>query len=171
MHETIGDVKYLKSPKNEEQALDRMRRIREKSDKYQAICEVMAGNFDADEHLLKRLACAVGCSQFDVETVVARAGQLAAVNATNAGLQRELAGERQKVEWLEEERDDDRMKTERDALARKVVEVEKARDEARRLLNNASALTVKQAKQIDNLEGRTPEEYYDDDHDEYDDKS
>lgn len=122
LHETMGGIDGSRSaPKNEAEALDDLRDIREGADQYMAVLDVINGVFDADEHLLKRMACAAGCSQWDADTVIKRVGYLAAMQSTNAGLQRELAASRGKVEELEEERDEDsaysRLQAERNALA------------------------------------------------------
>jgi hypothetical protein len=100
LHETMGGEKKLTC---EEDALARLRVLRDQSDRYLAIRSVIRGDYDAEEALLKRLACSLGCSQFDVENVIKRAGVLAGVLSENVGLKHELRNSKDLIEELEDE--------------------------------------------------------------------
>lgn len=100
LHETMGGEKRLNS---EADALARLRELRGNSDTYLAIRAVIRGNYDPDAELLRRLACAVGTSQLDVDSVIRRAAQLSTALTKNAGLQYELRNAKSLIEELEEE--------------------------------------------------------------------
>lgn len=70
--------------------LAQLRVIRGRADKYVAIRDVLAGRFDPDDWLLKRLACALGTSQVDQKSVIERAGVLATANVRAAQMEVEL---------------------------------------------------------------------------------
>ena len=97
LHQTMGGKR---TPKNESEALERLREMRAHADLYLSIREVLAGRFTADKALLRRLACSLGTAQMDVDTVMARAGQMTNVMAVN----RQLSA---KVERLEREIEDE----------------------------------------------------------------
>lgn len=99
LHEAIGGEV---PPTNEGELLEVIRRVREDADSYRAIRDVMGGKFKPDVMLLKRIACAVGTSQFDAETVIGRAGILSGAHVKNAELFRELTVANQKIEALQE---------------------------------------------------------------------
>lgn len=101
LHETMGGAQALTC---EGDALARLRVLRAHADQYIAIRDVLAGRFDPSVAVLKRVACAVGCAQFDVETVVERAGQIAQANTAS---KRELATAMGRVDELEGELNDD----------------------------------------------------------------
>lgn len=102
LHNTMGGASV---PTCEAEALDALRFIRGRADKYVAIREVLAGRFDPDQAILRRIACAVGTSQLDIESVIKRAGQLSQVNSKNAELTRDLVRARQEIEELEDDCD------------------------------------------------------------------
>ncbi len=104
LHEGMGGEVV---PKNKGATLERLRQIRDGYDRYTAIREVMAGMYSMEAGFLKRLACALGCAQWDVETILGRAGILSGAHVKNAELYRELTLEKQKVRELEDELDPD----------------------------------------------------------------
>lgn len=103
LHETMGGDQKLMC---EGDALARLRVLRGQSDKYLDMVAAMRGDYDAEGALLRRLACALGCAQFDLDTIVKRAAQLASELPKNVKLTRELEEKRQKVEDLEDELDE-----------------------------------------------------------------
>lgn len=100
LHNTMGGDSV---PTCEAEALAQLRVIRGRADKYLAIREVLAGRFNPDEHVLRRIACAVGTSHLDLDSVVERAGQLSQVHVKNAELFRELTEANQRIDELENE--------------------------------------------------------------------
>lgn len=89
IHETLGgDV----TPTCESETLDALRETRAHADLYRNIRKVLAGQYDAEEALCKRLACALGCSQWDAETLIRRASNLGVSNRQLTG---ELASSRE----------------------------------------------------------------------------
>jgi hypothetical protein len=77
LHNTMGGATR---PTCESEAMDRLRVIRAQADKYLAIRDALSGNLDVDATLLKRLACAMGTAELDVESVIGRANALAKVH-------------------------------------------------------------------------------------------
>lgn len=100
LHETMGGEKKLRT---EADALSQLRLLRGQSDTYLAIRAAIRGDYDPDAALLRRLACSLGTSQLDVESVIARAAQLSTVLAKNAGLEYELRNSKELVDELEDE--------------------------------------------------------------------
>ena len=100
LHNTMGGEHV---PTCEAEALEALRLIRGRADKYLAIREVLAGKFDPDQAILRRIACSVGTSQLDIDSVVERAGELSNVHVKNAEMFRELVEARRRIEELEDE--------------------------------------------------------------------
>ena len=103
LHNTMGGETQ---PANESEALDRLRVIRAQADNYLTIRGALAGNLDVDAVLLKRLACAMGTSALDVESVIGRANALAKVNVANGELVRENEQLLDRIDRLENEEDE-----------------------------------------------------------------
>lgn len=100
LHHTMGGKK---EPTCEEDTIADLRRIRAQSDMYLNIRAMLAGRFNADEALVRRIACAVGTSMLDVDSVVERAGQLSQVHAENIRLNQELEKAQRRIEALDAE--------------------------------------------------------------------
>lgn len=102
LHETMGGNQKLTC---EGDAMARLRVLRSHSDQYIAIMDVVNGNYCADFTLRKRIACSLGCAQFDTETIVKRASHLAGELPKNIELTRELGEKEQEIAELNEELD------------------------------------------------------------------
>lgn len=100
LHENMGGELKLTC---EADAMARLRVIRAQAERYTAIMDVIDGRYDADEALLKRVACALGTSQFDVNSIISQAGHLAGVMSKNAELTLRVAKMQQEIEELEDE--------------------------------------------------------------------
>ena len=100
LHENMGGTRV---PKNEDDALVRLRSIRAQADRYQEIIAMVHGEYDADNALLKRVACALGTADFEVNHIISRAGHLAAAHSRELALKRELAEAKTEIAELEDE--------------------------------------------------------------------
>lgn len=103
IHETIGGDM---TPTTEDETLAILREQRAHADLYRNIREVLAGRYDADASLLRNLACALGCSQFDSDSVIRRGSSLAVSNrqmksdlANAAKRIVELSGDDDGIDW------------------------------------------------------------------------
>lgn len=103
LHETMGGDQKLMC---EGDALARLRVLRSQSDQYTAIMDAVNGRYCADIALRKRLACSLGCAQFDADTITKRAIQLAGELSKNGELTRELGEKEQEISDLNNELDD-----------------------------------------------------------------
>lgn len=74
-----------------ERLVEHVRQLREKARKWDGVSDFVGGTFNADEALLRKLACALGTSQLDEQSVKDRAAALGKVNAENAELRQRLA--------------------------------------------------------------------------------
>jgi len=79
----------------EEDTFESLRTQRAHADLYRNIRAVLAGRYDADDALMRRLACAMGCSQWDSGSLVRRASNLA---VGNRKLELDLAQARARIE-------------------------------------------------------------------------
>lgn len=104
LHENMGGELKLTC---EGDALARLRVIRAQAERYTAILDMIHGSYDADEALLKRVACALGTSQLDVNSIISRAGHLAGAQSKNIELTLKIAEMQQEIEELEGELDKD----------------------------------------------------------------
>ena len=100
LHENMGGELKLDS---EAAALSRLRVIRGQAERYTAIMDMIHGDYDADAALLKRVACALGTADFEVNHIISRAGHLAAAHSREMALKRELADAKTEIEGLKEE--------------------------------------------------------------------
>ena len=100
LHENMGGELKLDS---EAAALSRLRVIRGQAERYTAIMDMIHGDYDADAALLKRVACALGTADFEVNHIISRAGHLAAAHVRELALKRELADAKQEIEELKDE--------------------------------------------------------------------
>lgn len=98
IHNVMGGTMRITS---EADAMKRLRELRAHADQYVAIREVLAGRFDPDAQLLKQIACAAGCSQFDIDSLRNRVSHLAGVLGENVKLSNELRAAKAKIEELE----------------------------------------------------------------------
>ena len=69
---------------------DYVRDMRRKVDKYHHIINVMNDKFNPDEQLLRRMACALGTSQLDPNTVIARVDDLTTIKREKQAVERKL---------------------------------------------------------------------------------
>lgn len=98
LHENMGGELRLES---EGDALARLRVIRAQAEMFTAIMDVIEGRYDADQALLKRVACALGISQFDVNSVISQAGRLAGAHSRELALIHKVKQLEEEIEELE----------------------------------------------------------------------
>jgi hypothetical protein len=98
LHENMGGDLKLDS---EAAALSRLRVIREQAERFTAIMDVVEGRYGADEQLLKRVACALGTSNFSAANVISRASQLAGAHLKVIQLERQVASMQQELDEAE----------------------------------------------------------------------
>lgn len=98
LHEHMGE-----SVTGRDHTLQYVAGLRAQAETMQTIQIMLAGQYDADAALLRRLACAMGTSHMDLNSVVQRAGVLSQVNVRNAELERLVRQKEDKIDELEDE--------------------------------------------------------------------
>ena len=83
-----------------------VRIVRVLAEKMRLLQSVLAGEFEADEALLRKLAAGFGMSTWAVKDVVARGSVLAGALGREKALERELGKARARIEELRDELDD-----------------------------------------------------------------
>ena len=102
LHEHMG-----RSVSGREHTLQYVANLRAQAETMQSIKAILAGQYDADAALLRRLACSMGTSHMDVDSVVQRAGVLSQVNVRNAEMERTVRQKQDTIDELEIELEDE----------------------------------------------------------------
>lgn len=84
----------------EEKVMASLRKLRVLAEQMNTIHEVQAGRFSPDNELVRRVACAVGTSSFDLKELLALLGKAAGYRGQVANLSSKLDGKDAQIEAL-----------------------------------------------------------------------